>query len=50
VEAAEAWGRDQGCVEFGSDAVADNLLSARAHAALGFTEVVTVRCFRKDLR
>ena len=49
VEAAEAWGRAQGCTELGSDAVADNHVSAAAHAALGFTEVVTVRCFRKDL-
>ena len=49
VEAAEAWGRARGCVEFGSDAVADNHVSAAAHRALGFTEIVTVRCFRKDL-
>jgi aminoglycoside 6'-N-acetyltransferase I len=49
VEAAEAWGRAQGCTEFGSDAVEENRVSAAAHRALGFTEVVTVRCFRKDL-
>jgi hypothetical protein len=29
---------------------AANDLSARAHAALGFEEVVVIRCFRKDLR
>ena len=49
VEAAAAWGRAQGCTEFGSDALEDNTVSAAAHKALGFKEVVTVRCFRKDL-
>lgn len=49
VAAAEAWGRTQGCTEFGSDALADNTLSEMAHKALGFTEVETIRCFRKDL-
>ena len=49
VLAAEAWGRAQGCTEFGSDAVLDNELSAVAHRALGFTETVQLRCFRKDL-
>jgi aminoglycoside 6'-N-acetyltransferase I len=49
VEAAEAWARAQGCREFGSDAVVDNDVSAAAHEALGFEEVVQIRCFRKDL-
>lgn len=49
VEAAEDWAREQGCVEFASDAEADNELSAAAHRALGFTEVALIRCFRKDL-
>ena len=49
VEAAESWGRSQGCSEFGSDAVLDNDVSAAAHDALGFEEVVQIRCFRKDL-
>jgi aminoglycoside 6'-N-acetyltransferase I len=47
--AAEAWARSAGCVEFGSDAEADNRASAAAHRALGFEEVGLVRCFRKDL-
>ena len=47
--AAEAWGRAQGCTEFGSDAEADDHASAAAHRALGFTDVGLVRCFRKDL-
>jgi aminoglycoside 6'-N-acetyltransferase I len=49
VEAAQDWARGQGCSEFASDAVADNVESARAHLALGFSDAGLVRCFRKDL-
>ena len=49
VEAAEAWGRAQGCAEFGSDALLDNEASAAAHRALGFEETVRIRCFKKSL-
>jgi aminoglycoside 6'-N-acetyltransferase I len=49
VRAAEAWARAVGCREFASDALADNLTSARAHRALGFEEVAVIRCFRKPL-
>lgn len=49
VEASLDWGRAQGCTEFGSDAVVDNITSQAAHKALGFEEVVQIRCFRKDL-
>jgi len=49
VRAAEDWARSQGCVEFASDAEADNDASARAHRALGFEDAGLVRCFRKDL-
>jgi aminoglycoside 6'-N-acetyltransferase I len=49
VAASEDWGRRQGCTEFASDALLDNDVSAAAHAALGFEEVVQIRCFRKDL-
>ena len=49
VQAAEDWGRAQGCTEFGSDALLDNATSQAAHRALGFAEVVQIRCFRKDL-
>jgi aminoglycoside 6'-N-acetyltransferase I len=49
VEAAEEWARGQGCAEFASDAEAENLVSAQAHTALGFTDVGLIRCFRKDL-
>ena len=49
VRAAEAWARALGCRDFASDALADNDVSRRAHAALGFEEVVLIRCFRKPL-
>jgi len=49
VEGAEQWARAQGCVEFASDSVEANSVSARAHRALGFTDVGLIRCYRKDL-
>jgi aminoglycoside 6'-N-acetyltransferase I len=49
IDAAEKWARAQGCTEFGSDALLDNHTSAAAHHALGFTETVQIRCFRKTL-
>jgi aminoglycoside 6'-N-acetyltransferase I len=49
VGAAESWARSQGCTEFGSDALIDNHTSAAAHLALGFSETVQIRCFRKAL-
>lgn len=49
IQAAEAWGRSQGCTEFASDALLDNEVSAAAHQALGFEETVQLRCFRKNL-
>jgi aminoglycoside 6'-N-acetyltransferase I len=49
VTACEAWARGLGCREFASDALADNRVSASAHAALGFEEVEVIRCFRKAL-
>lgn len=49
VAAAEAWGRAQGCTEFGSDAEADNEVSCAAHRALGFEDHGLVRCFAKKL-
>jgi aminoglycoside 6'-N-acetyltransferase I len=49
VLAAEAWAQSQGCREFASDAQLDNIGSALAHSALGFTEVERIRCFRKAL-
>jgi aminoglycoside 6'-N-acetyltransferase I len=49
IAASEQWGRDQGCTEFGSDALIDNTISAAAHQALGFVETAQIRCFKKDL-
>jgi|SRR5580765_716508 aminoglycoside 6'-N-acetyltransferase I len=49
VAAAEDWGIEQGCTEFGSDAVLENEVSAVAHRALGFEETVRLRCFKKVL-
>lgn len=49
MEAALAWARREGCSEFASDALVDNEIGAAAHRALGFTEVVQLRCFRKSL-
>jgi aminoglycoside 6'-N-acetyltransferase I len=49
VVAAEQWAVNQGCTEFGSDALLENELSATAHRALGFEETVQIRCFKKVL-
>jgi aminoglycoside 6'-N-acetyltransferase I len=49
VASAEDWARRMGCREFASDTEADNALSAAAHRALGFEQVVVQRCFRKQL-
>jgi aminoglycoside 6'-N-acetyltransferase I len=49
VRAGEAWARARGITEMGSDAEIDNVHSAAAHEALGFTEVERVICFRKSL-
>ena len=49
VRACEAWAREQGCTEFGSDTEIDNLDSAAAHVALGFTETEQLRTFLKRL-
>ena len=49
IEAAENWGRTQGCQEFASDTDPDNELGRAVHRAVGFANVGLVRCFRKDL-
>ena len=49
IRAAEAWAQSEGCTEFGSDAALDNIASAAAHRAVGFTETARIRCFRKTL-
>ncbi|WP_028476506.1 aminoglycoside 6'-N-acetyltransferase [Nocardia sp. CNY236] len=47
--AVEAWGRDNGCTELGSDVLLDNLTSHKMHAALGFDERERVIYYRKLL-
>ena len=49
IAAAERWAVEQGCTEFGSDALIDNEASHLAHRALGFEETGRVVNFRKDL-
>lgn len=50
LEAAEAWARDQGYQEMGSDALIDNRVSHMAHERSGYIEVDRVVTYRKDLR
>ena len=47
IKAAEQWAREFGCVEMGSDAVIENDVSQRAHAALGYEVVDRCVHFRK---
>ncbi len=49
IRAAEAWGSENGCSEFASDADPANRISVQAHLSLGFDDVGLVRCFRKEL-
>jgi aminoglycoside 6'-N-acetyltransferase I len=49
VAAAEAWCREQGCVEMASDTWLDAATSQRAHAALGFEVVDLSVNFRKTI-
>jgi aminoglycoside 6'-N-acetyltransferase I len=49
VAAAEAWARERGATEIGSDALIDNDLSQQAHAALGFEVVDRCVNYRKSL-
>ncbi|MEZ5830122.1 MAG: GNAT family N-acetyltransferase [Dongiaceae bacterium] len=50
IKAAEAWALEHGYTEMASDALLDNTISHRAHAALGFVEVERAVRFRKSLR
>ena len=49
VEAAQLWGREQGCAEFASDALLDNEESHSFHRAMGFEETERVVYYRKPL-
>lgn len=50
VQAAEAWARQAGCVEMGSDCLLDNRESRSAHLAIGYEERERLIHFRKWLR
>jgi len=47
--AAEDWARAQGYAEMASDALLDNTVSHRAHAAAGYVETERLVVFRKPL-
>ncbi len=49
IVAAEEWARSHGCAEVASDAVIDNVVSQRAHEALGFEVVDRCVHYRKKL-
>lgn len=49
VAAAENWAIESGCVEMGSDALLDNEVSRRAHAAVGYQEEEELVNFSKRL-
>ncbi len=49
IEAAENWARAQKCVEMASDAVIENHVSQKAHAALGYEVVDRCVHYRKRL-
>ncbi|MFL6427339.1 MAG: aminoglycoside 6'-N-acetyltransferase [Acidobacteriaceae bacterium] len=49
VSAVEAWARQMGCSELGSDALLDNDDSHAMHRRLGFAETERVVYFCKDL-
>ncbi len=49
IDAAEAWARVLGCTEMGSDALATNAISEKAHVALGYEIVDRCVNFRKTI-
>jgi len=49
VAAGEAWAREQGCTEMGSDTEIENVASEKAHRALGYQATGRVITFRRSL-
>lgn len=49
VDAGEAWARERGCSEMGSDALLENHASHAWHAALGYREVDRQVTFRREI-
>lgn len=50
LQVVEAWAREKGMGELGSDALMENLDSLKWHAQMGFEEMERVVCFRKKLK
>jgi aminoglycoside 6'-N-acetyltransferase I len=50
IAAVEAWAREAGYAELGSDALLENEISLTAHAAIGFEATERLQYFRKRLR
>ncbi|UVO54828.1 aminoglycoside 6'-N-acetyltransferase [Sphingomonas sp. SUN039] len=50
VEAVADWGRAQGCTEFASDALIEDVESHAFHAAVGLAETERVVFFKRDLQ
>ncbi len=48
-EEVQSWGQAQGCSEFASDAMLDNVESRRFHAAIGFAEAAEIVAFCKSI-
>jgi len=49
VQAAEAWARQSGLQEMASDCIINNIISLKAHNALGYEEVERLIHFKKQL-
>lgn len=49
VAAAEAWAKEKGCMEMGSDSEIENQMSIDFHKSVGFRETERLVCFIKKL-
>jgi aminoglycoside 6'-N-acetyltransferase I len=49
IDRAEAWAREAGFTELGSDVLVDNAISLQAHRRLGFLPTERLQFFRKSL-
>jgi aminoglycoside 6'-N-acetyltransferase I len=49
VKHCENWAKDNGCVEFASDCLLDNIDSYDFHTRIGFQEANRLICFTKNL-
>jgi len=49
VEAVEVWARSSGCIEMASDRDISNEVSGEFHLSVGFSEVIRLVTYRKDL-